>query len=153
MLFSGGRSQRQDNGQKDGSQPALNGNTVGGSGSFKARPGYIVLPDRQRRIEFAGGCQKVSILCERLSPLFTALYRAPAPFVPLLLSPLASPLFSLRRAGSAPGGLCPKSAAAPPLCAQARATSRNARPSPATFPDFPPSHPPPPSGCQKRAVK
>lgn len=72
----------------------LNGNTVGGSGSFKAWPGYIVLPDRQRRMEFAGGCQKVSILCERLNPLFTALSRAQAPFVLLLLSPLAS-LFSL----------------------------------------------------------
>lgn len=76
----------------------LNGNTVGGSGSFKARPGHIVLPDRRRRMEFAGGCQKVSILCERPDPLFTALYRAQAPFVLLLLSPLASPFFtSLRR--------------------------------------------------------
>lgn len=66
----------------------LNGNTVGGSGSFKAWPGHIVLPDRQRRMEFAGGCQKVSILCERLKPLFTGLSRAQAPFVLLLLSPL-----------------------------------------------------------------
>lgn len=81
----------------------LNGNTVGGSGSFKARPGHIVLPDRWRRMEFAGGCQKVSILCERLDPLFTALYRAQAPFVLLLLSPLAGPFFtSLRRIRARP---------------------------------------------------
>lgn len=71
----------------------LNGNTVGGSGSFKAWPEHIVLPDRQRRMEFAGGCQKVSSLCERTSPLFTALYRAQAPFVLLLLSLLHRQLF------------------------------------------------------------
>lgn len=111
---------------------ALNGNTVGGSGSFKAWLGYIVLPDRQRRMEFAGGCQKVSILSERLNPLFTALSRAQAPFVLLLLSPLAG-LFSLRCAGSAPDGFCPKSAANPPLRTQARTTCRNTQLSPATF--------------------
>ena len=84
----------------------LNGNTVGGSGSFKAWPGHIVLPDRWRRMEFAGGCQKVSILCERPGPLFTGLSTAQAPFVLLLLSPLAN-LFSGRRSGSTPGAFCP----------------------------------------------
>lgn len=133
----------------------LNGNTVGGSGSFKAWPGYIVLPDRQRRMEFAGGCQKVSILCERLKPLFTALYRAQAPFVLLLLSPLAS-LFSLRCAGSAPDAFCPKSVAnRPPPCTQARAASRNTRLSPATFPhrtDDPTLIPAPLKRALKRCV-
>lgn len=113
----------------------LNGNTVGGSGSFKAWPGYIVLPDRQRRMEFAGGCQKVSILCERLNPLFTALSRAQAPFVLLLLSPLAS-LFSLSVRRICAHGFCPKSVTKPPLCTQARTTIRNTRLSPATFPHF-----------------
>lgn len=82
----------------------LNGNTVGGSASFKARPGHIVLPDRQRRMEFAGGCQKVSSLCERTNPLFTALYRAQAPFVLLLPSLCTASFFSLRCSGSAPDG-------------------------------------------------
>ena len=82
----------------------LNGNTVGGSASFKARPGHIVLPDRRRRMEFAGGCQKVSSLCERTSPLFTALYRAQAPFVLLLPSLCTASFFSLRCSGSAPDG-------------------------------------------------
>lgn len=72
----------------------LNGNTVGGSASFKAGPGHIVLPDWLRRMEFAGGCQKVSSLCERTDPLFTALYRARAPFVLLLPSLLVPPAFS-----------------------------------------------------------
>lgn len=91
----------------------LNGNTVGGSGSFKARPGHIVLPDRRRRMEFAGGCQKVSIVCERLKSLFTALSRAQAPFV-LLLLPLSPAFFSLGCARSAPGRFCPKSGTKPP---------------------------------------
>lgn len=82
----------------------LNGNTVGGSASFKARPGHIVLPDRQRRMEFAGGCQKVSSLCERTNLLFTALYRAQAPFVHLLPSLCTASFFSLRCSGSAPDG-------------------------------------------------
>lgn len=82
----------------------LNGNTVGGSASFKARPGHIVLPDRRRRMEFAGGCQKVSSLCERTDPLFTALYRAQAPFVLLLPSLCTASFFSLRCSGSAPEG-------------------------------------------------
>lgn len=73
----------------------LNGNTVGGSASFKARPGHIVLPDQQRRMEFAGGCQKVSSLCERTDPLFTALYRAQGPFVLLLPSLCTASFFSL----------------------------------------------------------
>lgn len=80
----------------------LNGNTVGGSASFKARPGHIVLPDRRRRMEFAGGCQKVSSLCERTEPLFTALYRARAPFVLHLPSLCTASFFSLRCSGSAP---------------------------------------------------
>lgn len=114
----------------------LNGNTVGGSGSFKAGPGYIVLPDRRRRMEFAGGCQKVSILCERLNPLFTALYRAQAPFVLLLLSPLAR-TFSHFGAPDLRPTVSAQSAATPPLRAQARTASRNTRLSPATFPSFP----------------
>lgn len=87
----------------------LNGNTVGGSASFKALPGHIVLPDRRRRMEFAGGCQKVSSLCERTGPLFTALYRTqvlPPSFVLLPLCPppscTASFFFSLCCSGSAP---------------------------------------------------
>lgn len=82
----------------------LNGNTVGGSASFKARPGHIVLPDRRRRMEFAGGCQKVSSLCEKTNPLFTALYRAQTPFVLLLPSLCTASFFSLRCSGSAPNG-------------------------------------------------
>ncbi|KAK5881924.1 hypothetical protein CesoFtcFv8_020562 [Champsocephalus esox] len=58
-------------------------NTVGGSAAFKAA-GHIVLPGWRRRMDFAGGCQKVSSLCERPGPLFTALYRAKPP----LCSPL-----------------------------------------------------------------
>lgn len=95
----------------------LNGNTVGGSASFKARPGHIVLPDRRRRMEFAGGCQKVSSLCERTNPLFTALYRAQAPFVLLLLFPsCTASFFSLWCSGSAPDGhppLCPPTLSPP----------------------------------------
>lgn len=68
-----GRSQSRDKSHEDGSQPALNGDTVGGRGSFKGRPGDIVLPDPQRRKEFAGGCQKVSGAGERRGPLFTGL--------------------------------------------------------------------------------
>lgn len=98
----------------------LNGNTVGGSGSFKAWPSYIVLPDRQRRKEFAGGCQKVSISCEKLNPLFTALFTAQAPFVLLLLSPGVSHFGAL-------DGFCPKSVTNPPLCTRARTTSQNTR--------------------------
>ncbi|CAB1443870.1 unnamed protein product [Pleuronectes platessa] len=100
----------------------LNGNTVGGSASFKARPGHIVLPDRQRRMEFAGGCQKVSSPCERTDPLFTALYRAQAPFVLLLLSRCTASFFSLRCSGSAPGGFAQSerlrrdAPTIPPLC-------------------------------------
>lgn len=89
---SGGRSQSRDKSQKDGSQPALNGSTVGGGVSFKALPGHIVPPDRLRRMEFAGGCQKVSSPRERSDPLFTGLCRAPAPFV-LLLRPCSPPAF------------------------------------------------------------
>lgn len=83
----------------------LNGNTVGGRASFKARPGHIVLPDRQSRMEFAGGCQKVSSHCEKTDPLFTALYRAQAPFVLLLSSLCTASFFSLRCSGSVPDSL------------------------------------------------
>lgn len=100
----------------------LNGNTVGGSASFKARPGHIVLQDRRRRMEFAGGCQKVSSLCERTDPLFTALYRARAPFVLLLSSLCTASFFSLCCSGSAADGF-PQSerlrrgaTSTPPLC-------------------------------------
>lgn len=74
---------------------ALNGNTVGGSASFKARPWNIVPPDWWSRMEFAGGCQKVSSLCERSEPLFTALYRSRAAFVLLLPFPLKTTGFFL----------------------------------------------------------
>lgn len=80
----------------------VNGNTVGGRTSFKDQPGHIVLPDQQRIMEFAGGCQKVSSLCERTNPLFIALYRAQGPF--LCSSSLPSALtafFSLGCSGSA----------------------------------------------------
>lgn len=70
----------------------LNGNTVGGSTSFKAGPGHIVFPDRRRRMEFTSGCQKVSSPCERSSTLFTAPNRAQGL---LYASPHHSQLLSL----------------------------------------------------------
>lgn len=55
----------------------------------------IVLPNQQIRIEFAGGCQKVSSADERGFPLFTALTELP--FC------AGQPIISLRRSGSAAG--------------------------------------------------
>lgn len=55
----------------------------------------IVLPNQQIRIEFAGGCQKVSCADERGFPLFTALTELP--FC------AGQPIISLRRSGSAAG--------------------------------------------------
>lgn len=133
----------------------LNGNTVGGSGSFKARPGYIVLPDRRRRMEFAGGCQKVSILYERLSPLFTALYRAQAPFVLLLLSPLASPFLPPLRRIRARRPLPSR----PPPHPYAPEQGRRAGPHDSLPPPFltslliPPSSPPLSKRTMKRCVR
>lgn len=106
--FWGQESQFRTMGKKMVPNEPLNGNTVGGSASFKALPGHIVLPDRRRRMEFAGGCQKVSSLCERTSPLFTALYRTQVLLPSFVLLPLPShslapPAFfsSLGRSGSA----------------------------------------------------
>lgn len=55
----------------------------------------IVLPNQQIRIEFAGGCQKVSNAHERGFPLFTALTELP--FC------ASQPIISLWRSGSAAG--------------------------------------------------
>lgn len=55
----------------------------------------IVLPNQQIRIEFAGGCQKVSNADERGFPLFTALTELP--FC------ARQPIISLWRSGSAAG--------------------------------------------------
>lgn len=55
----------------------------------------IVLPNQQIRIEFAGGCQKVSTADERGFPLFTA--PTELPFC------ARQPIISLWRSGSAAG--------------------------------------------------
>lgn len=94
----------------------LNGSTVGGGVSFKASPGHIVPPDRRRRMEFAGGCQKVSSPRERSDPLFTGLCRAPrtlcAPPPSLLTASFShssapAPKTVRRHAPSFPTGYCP----------------------------------------------
>lgn len=54
----------------------LNSHTVGGSTSFKRLHSYIVLLDRHGRIEFAGGCQKVSRPGEKSRTSFTGPNRA-----------------------------------------------------------------------------
>lgn len=54
----------------------LNSHTVGGSTSFKQLHSHIVLLDRHGRIEFAGGCQKVSGSGEKSRTSFTGPYRA-----------------------------------------------------------------------------
>ncbi|GAA6083348.1 uncharacterized [Tachysurus ichikawai] len=54
----------------------LNSHTVGGSTSFKRLHSHIVLLDRHGRIEFAGGCQKVSSPGEKSRTSFTGPNRA-----------------------------------------------------------------------------
>lgn len=54
----------------------LNSHTVGGSTSFKRLHSHIVLLDRHGRIEFAGGCQKVSGPGEKSRTSFTGPNRA-----------------------------------------------------------------------------
>lgn len=49
----------------------LNSHTVGGNTSFKRLRSHIVLLDRHGRIEFAGGCQKVSGPGEKNRTSFT----------------------------------------------------------------------------------